>query len=185
MAEFKGDPATLHPDLQCPSWTSALNALGIEWRVSARPAPSGAHGRGAQHPWSDYRETDVIVALRSTTNKLPNKPASKLVNAWRAGVPAVLGAEPAFRELRCCDLDFIEARTAEDALHAVGRLQRDPHLYSAMVEHGLQRAHAFEVDAILASWVQAILRARQTPKRSRILTTTSIAMARLRPHTRR
>jgi hypothetical protein len=178
-AEFKGDPATLHRDLRGASWSSELDALGITWHISPRPSPSGTTTDRGPHPWSDYRRTDVIVAIRGETNKLHNKPASKLVNAWRAGVPAVLGPEPAFRELRCCDLDYIEAETAADALRALERLQIEPRLYSAMVEHGLRRARDFEVDVVRAAWVQAICRARQTPKRPRVLTIGSIRLSEL------
>ncbi len=174
-AEFKGDPTTLHPDLLDPSWRSALRELGIAWQVSPRPQRCSAPGLGA-HPWSDYRDTDVIVALRGDTTKLLNKPASKLVNAWSAGVPAVLSPDPAFTELRCCELDFLEAKTADDAIRALVRLRSEPDLYAAIVEHGFQRARSLDDDAVLAAWVGAICRARQVAPRSRALTIGAIAM---------
>ena len=71
---------------------------------------------------------------------LETKPASKLVNAWAAGVPAMLGPEPAYRELRSSPLDFLETPAAEAVLDAIDRLRGEPGLYAAMAENGLRRA---------------------------------------------
>jgi hypothetical protein len=47
--------------------------------------------------WHDYSTDDLVLAVRDLTEKdALVKPASKLVNAWIAGVPALLGPEPAF-----------------------------------------------------------------------------------------
>ena len=69
-----------------------------------------------ERPWWDYRDLDAILAVRDASPaKLRTKPASKLVNAWHAGCPALLGPEPAFEARRRSPLDFLVGR------HAGGR----------------------------------------------------------------
>jgi hypothetical protein len=84
------------------------------------------------------------------------KPGTKLYNAWLAGVPAVLGPEPAFRELRRHELDYLEVTSVEEALAAIDRLRSDPALYRAMVDHGRERARDFSVEAILDRWTDLL-----------------------------
>lgn len=109
--------------------------------------------------WHDYRNVDLVVGLRpaegirSTANWQATKPASKLVNAWHAGVPAILGDELAYREVLKSPLDYLAvAPRAEAVLHAVDRLSNDPGVYNAMVRNGRVRAQSFSNDRILGVW---------------------------------
>jgi hypothetical protein len=139
---FVGRSKNLHPDLARRSWSAEMGRLGLEWRIVDR--------RGE---WRDYREIDAIVALRqrSQTEYL-HKPANKLVNAWRAGVPAVLGFERAFRDERRGPLDYLEVRTPDEVSGALSRLRDDPALRSAMVENGLRRALEYRAPLIAEQW---------------------------------
>jgi hypothetical protein len=84
------------------------------------------------------------------------KPASKLTNAWAAGVPAILSPELPYRELRRSSLDYLEARSGAEALEAIDRLVSDPALYSAMVANGLERAREFHSDCLTGRWAEAL-----------------------------
>jgi len=97
------------------------------------------------------------LALRPAAMGLVrNKPAWKLFNAWLAGVPAVLGPESGYRELREGPLDYVEAATPDDALRALQRLHDEPAAYAAMVANGLRRGSAFTTQATLARWQQLL-----------------------------
>ena len=101
----------------------------------------------------DYGECDVAIAVRDLTESdYFAKPASKLVNAWHAGVPALLGPEPAYQALRTTPLDYIEITSPDDAIRAIVRLKKEPELYHQMVKNGLLRARQFPVDRIAARW---------------------------------
>jgi hypothetical protein len=103
--------------------------------------------------WNDYRNCDLVLAVRDATEEdLKIKPASKLVNAWLAGVPALLGPEPAFAALRRSPLDYFEVRTPQDVLQAVRRLLDEPGLYEAMALQGRRRGEEFTHPRIAAEW---------------------------------
>ncbi len=103
--------------------------------------------------WSDYSEADVLLALRQRSDLyLESKPPTKLMNAWMAGCPALLGPEPAYQELRKSELDYLEVDSPEDVIHALQRLRSNPALYQAMVENGRLRAEEFTADQTALRW---------------------------------
>jgi hypothetical protein len=151
---YKGFAANLHPDFRTPAWTGFLAQEGIEWVVDA-VAFDGRNRR--ELGWPDFRTVDLALAVRSAEKKQRrSKPATKLVNAWLAGVPALLGPELAFQELRRSELDYLEVASVAEAREAVLRLRRDPGLYRAMVENGLRRGAEFTHEALVALWAELL-----------------------------
>lgn len=122
-----------------------LEKIGLCWRMPSRDR------------WHDYSEADVIVALRPKKVNHLNKPATKLVNAWMAGVPAVLGEESAYQDLRKSELDYLEARDASEVLLQLKKLKRDPSLRSAMAKNGLLRSPEFSSDEVVGQWERFFL----------------------------
>lgn len=133
-----------------------LAGRGLVWVADAVPFADRATERDALD-WPDFRDVDLLVALRPPDRRLwTAKPATKLVNAWLAGVPAVLGPEVAYRELRRSPLDYLEAATVEEARDAVLRLSAAPDLYRAMVENGRARAAELSREAIAGRWIRLL-----------------------------
>lgn len=133
-----------------PGWMTsdafgaALARLGIRLDLSERQ-------------WNDYRDVDAVLSLRTESAlMLEHKPASKLTNAWLAGVPALLGDEPAFRALRRSELDYVAIGGADDALAAIAALRAHPERYRAMLEAGSARAAEFTREAIARRWLTLI-----------------------------
>jgi hypothetical protein len=112
----------------------------------------------SDHPiltsFHDYRAVDLVLAVRPGVTT--HKPASKLVNAWHAGVPALLSPDYPFEELRQDPLDYLAVRDVAEAEAAVLRLKREPGLYRAMIEHGRARAAQYTVASITARWAQLL-----------------------------
>jgi hypothetical protein len=103
--------------------------------------------------WTDCSDLDAILAVRQVSPfDLTIKPASKLINAWRAGCPALLGAEPAYQQIRTSPLDYFEIRSPDDAIAAIRRLRDEPGLMDQMIANGRRRAEEFSVDHIAARW---------------------------------
>ena len=80
-------------------------------------------------------------------------------------VPALLGPEPAYRELRTSSLDFLEAASAEAVLDSIDRLQQESGLYRRMTEHGAKRAQAFDVNMLTQKWISLLEEARERNRR--------------------
>lgn len=93
------------------------------------------------------------MAVRPADRSLhATKPASKLINAWLAGVPALLGAESACRALRRDPLDYLEVGDVAEAEAALRRLRDDPEWMAAMIENGHRRALEFRLEPLLEHW---------------------------------
>jgi hypothetical protein len=144
---FPGTPQNLHPGFRAQPWQDFLQARGLEFRCHY------ATPQGAPPAWQDYRDVDVMLAIRpSGAILVRNKPAWKLFNAWLAGVPAILGPESGYRDLREGPLDFIEATGPDDAMAAIDRLLSEPGLYAAMVDNGRTRGGAYTNTATVQAW---------------------------------
>lgn len=133
----------LASQLQDPTWQKQLEELGLKWHIVP------------PERWNDYREMDAIVAVRSFEYQGSYlwKPASKLINAWLAGVPAILGRESAFRNQRISDLDYIEVESVGEIISALKTLRDDSELRRAMVANGHQRSVDVQPQKITAHWV--------------------------------
>jgi hypothetical protein len=153
---FKGFAANLAAPFRSPAWAEALARRGLTWRADS-VAFAGLATDETALDWNDYSEVDLVVAVRPPRRRLwTSKPATKLVNAWRAGVPAVLGPEWAYRELRQGPLDYLEAASAEEALAAIDLLRESPDLYRDMALRGLERAEEVTVEKVTARWAEVL-----------------------------
>jgi hypothetical protein len=141
-AAFFGILDNLAAQLQQPQWEEQLSAMGLRWEVVKCDR------------WHDYSEVDVIVAVRSFdgSNTFDSKPASKLINAWHAGIPAILGRESAYRHECKSELDYIEVASTEEAIAALFRLKNDFNLRQEMVNNGKIRAQEMGNTQITFQW---------------------------------
>lgn len=112
--------------------------------------------------WNDYSEIDVIVAVRRKADNDKNsvasnlstskKPASKLINSWIAGVPAILSRDDAFLRLKKTENDFLEADNLNEIIIQLKKLRSDPKLFNNMIKNGIERSEVFYPQAIAKQW---------------------------------
>lgn len=144
---FKGHDYNLYAPFRTPEFLQQLHEMEISLVTATEKSGS------LFASWADYSEADVVLAVRNNTKyDIHLKPALKLINAWFAGCPALLGPEPAYQDLRQSNLDYIEVRTPEETIAALNYLQNHPEIYLAMVENGFRRAQEFTVNAIASQW---------------------------------
>lgn len=154
---FKGAGAECNTMFFSSEWSDFLAENGLQWVLDE----AGWHGATIREyrevAWNDYSDADLVIAIRKNQTILyDNKPASKLINAWLAGVPAILGPEVAYRELRRSEFDYIEASTLNEVMVAVVKLKNDPNLYNKMVENGRKRGADYSADVLVKKWSQLI-----------------------------
>lgn len=107
--------------------------------------------------FQNYADLDAVLAVRSFDgNPYAHKPATKLVNAWQAGVPAILGAESAYRAIRQSLLDFVEVTTVESCFAALEHLKRHPTLRQVMVANGQHRIRDWAEETVTQRWLQLL-----------------------------
>lgn len=139
---FVGRQENLDPCFLSPEFEDALEERGLRFICRS-------------DNWSDFRGIDIYLAIRSFPSAmLETKPPSKLVNAWHAGIPAVLKPEPAFEAIRRKSIDYLAAETMADALQAIDRIRGSVTLRREMIENGRQRAVEFTEDAIASRWMR-------------------------------
>jgi hypothetical protein len=139
---FFGLAENLAPELRDPDWAKKLSEMGLQWHLVSE-----------FDRWSDYSQVDAIVAVRTFTRQSYTwKPATKLYNAWHAGVPAILGYDSAFRAERQSDLDYLEVFSPKDVIAALRRLRDEPAFRQAMIENGQLRAQETTPVAMTARW---------------------------------
>jgi hypothetical protein len=132
--------------------------VNLDGRISGSDFQTLLNRRGLhlvqdERRWHDYREVDASVALRRIPQiEVCTKPASKLTNAWLAGVPAVVGDEPAYAELRKHPYDYLAVASPQEILGALERLRQKGE-YNKFREHARWRAQEFTREKTLQKWV--------------------------------
>lgn len=107
--------------------------------------------------FNDYSDIDCLVAIRSLDdNPHIHKPASKLVNCWAAGVPAILGPESAYRSSGNSSIDYIEVKTLDECVEALQLLKLNRELRHKMISNGRARWREFSDEAIVQLWLKLL-----------------------------
>lgn len=145
---FFGYDENLAPELKEPFWYEQINVLGLSWHVVSN-----------FRQFNDYSYVDAVLAVRSfkPQGQYNWKPASKLYNAWAAGVPAILGCESAFRAERKNEIDYLEVASLSDVILALKRLRDNKELRRAMVENGRVRTEETQPVRIVSRWRSFLL----------------------------
>lgn len=104
--------------------------------------------------WFDHRDVDVLIAVRDVPESvLLTKPASKLVNAWIAGVPIILGREPAYKAMRKSDYDYLEANNFEELIDCINALISDKVLYNQILKNAEVRKINYSCENVVKIWI--------------------------------
>jgi hypothetical protein len=105
----------------------------------------------------DLSEIDVLIGIRSFS-KFPydTKPASKLVNAWHAGIPFIGGFDSAFEQMGKPGKDYIQVSSIEEVQDAVLKLKNDPPFYQSIIEEGNAKAKRYNDDVTFNRWEEVL-----------------------------
>ena len=128
---FLGDPCNLAPELADPQFAKLLRQeTGATFET-----------RGAER-WHDFSDVDVVLAIRDFSSaKHLHKPATKLYNAWLAGVPLIAGSDSAFQAEGSIGEDYLIARSPEDCIRLLKRLHKQPSYRRRIVTSGQKKRH--------------------------------------------
>lgn len=141
-AAFFGDPSNLAPEIASGEFSARLEReTGVHLEM-----------RGADR-WHDFSDVDVVLAIRNFSRAAHlGKPATKLYNAWLAGVPLIGGHDSAFAAEGNPGTDYLVAGSPDECLSLIAGLKGSPASWSAIVAAGKIRADARSRDAVRAIW---------------------------------
>ncbi len=138
---YFGISHNLAREIKATSWSKQLEELGLNWQIIPK------------NRWHDYSNIDAIVAVRNFQQQdYTQKPATKLYNAWHAGVPAILGKESAFQSERKNEFDYFEVSSIDDAINVLKRLKDNPQLCQKVRENSQIRAQEVDPQNVLMQW---------------------------------
>ncbi len=139
---FFGENSNLAPELADRRWQRKLkDELGVNFIVC-----------GADR-WHDYSEADCVAAVRGFgRSAYLHKPATKLYNAWLAGVPFIGGTDSAYAADGVPGRNFLRAATADELFAHIRRLREEPALRDRLVAAGRIAGKNFTSEAILGRW---------------------------------
>lgn len=140
---FIGASKNLDPAFRTSEFREKVEDLGMKFSIVDDP-----------EKMSDFSTIDVVIAIRMLGGTIDHKPPQKLVNAWRAGVPSILGREVGFQELHDSDIDYLEVDSVNDVINALKRLQHDAAFRAEMIENGLKKAEHYSVEALQGRWAE-------------------------------
>ena len=139
---FIGDPKNLDEAFRTESFRAKVDELGMKFIIRSDP-----------DKMADFSDIDVVMAIRKIGQVISNKPPTKLINAWRGGVPSILGGEVGFREARENEYDYIEVDSVEDVVNALSRLKNDRGFRNEMIANAKRRAAPFSAEGQQQIWV--------------------------------
>ena len=155
---FFGEVQNLAPELRGPEFAAWCQQQGLQFTIPPREA------------WADYRAVDAVIAVRQFSNQWGafDKPATKLFNAWLAGVVPILGMESAYaaegqHRRNCCvvpDLAALKALLTE--------LRDDARLLKALLAAGTLAAQARGIAAVTDHWVNLLTQQVEPAARRRL-----------------
>ena len=158
---FFGDPKNLAAEFFSSSWQQQLKKeLFLELEI-----------RRADQ-WHDYSNVDAIIAIRDfSRSRQLHKPATKLYNAWLAGVPFIGGNDSAYQSDGQPGVDYLIAQSPKQVLEHLRKLKEDSTFRFRLIQNGFESGKKFNRPATLEHWkslVQEILpqRALQWQKKS-------------------
>ncbi len=123
-----------------------LAAAGVSFEPHFRP-----------EEWSDYSAVDAILAVRNVTPyDLSIKPATKLINAWKAGVLPLLGREPAYTQVGRPGVNYCEVSSAEDVIRAVHWAQDNPADAARVRQSGACAFQMYNDEQTIQRWVEIL-----------------------------
>ncbi|MBX9578553.1 MAG: hypothetical protein K2W97_08800 [Chthoniobacterales bacterium] len=139
---FFGDPKNLAAEFFSFSWQQHLKKeLSLEFEIR----------RAAQ--WHDYSNVDAIIAIRDfSRSRQLHKPATKLYNAWLAGVPFIGGNDSAYQSDGRPGVDYLVAQSPKQVLEHLRKLKVDAAFRSRLIQNGIESGEKFSRSATLERW---------------------------------
>lgn len=107
--------------------------------------------------WHYYSDADVVVAIRDfSRSRHFQKPATKLYNAWLAGVPFIGGRDAAYAAEGCPGKNYLVATSPKELLTHLKRLREEESFRQELIHHGFLAAATISQEATFGLWKKLV-----------------------------
>jgi hypothetical protein len=149
---IKANPGNVPAACTGDAWESFLDELGIDWALDVPTETDGS-----DQAWHDFHNIDSVVILRPDhQGEARHKPATRLINAWRAGVIPLANDEPGVRELAHDGDDAFIVRDGADLRRVIRMLAQDAPLRNRVFTRSRLRGAEFDPTKLTAAWAEAL-----------------------------
>jgi hypothetical protein len=137
-----------------PHFEGQLNEIGIDLRIDTEVEQPSR--------WHDFSDVDAVLCFRrflpgrDTDEEYLRKPATKLVNAWCAGVVPIVAPEAGYLELVDDGRDAIVAGDARSIVDALKQLRDNPDPVLRVIAAGQIKAERWATERVLDEWQQLL-----------------------------
>ena len=140
---FYGIAPNFPKDLLEPSFREKLKSEGIELKIITD-----------SDQWNDYSETDCVLAIRDFENKPHyNKPFSKIINSYLAGVPVIAGNESSSLYLKNgLGIGISIVTNPDECFNAIKQVKENYLSSLKRIIIDKDKLKEFQDEAILLSW---------------------------------
>lgn len=143
---YFGDTKNLAPELRSSDFQAEIyKTCGLQLSF-----------RGPER-WHDYSDIDAVLAVRDFSRALHlHKPATKLYNAWIAGVPLLTGQDSACEAEGTDGVDYLKITSPQDLLSKLKLLKNDPDFRNKITSSGQKKTASRNRDAVRQMWVELV-----------------------------
>jgi hypothetical protein len=106
--------------------------------------------------WNNFSKIDALVGVRDFEGRRhPEKPPTKLFNAWCAGVPFIGGMDCAYEQVGRPGVDYLQVSTHQQLIEAIAKLQ-DQQVWQYLVSEGAKASEAYGRGNTRATWINVL-----------------------------
>lgn len=149
---FMGLEKNLPPQFLAPSFSEKLKSMGLSLQVNTDP-----------RLWNDYSHADCVISVRDLNSKPHyNKPSSKVVNSFLAGVPVISGSESSaiyLKEKLNAPVEIVKSE--DEFIQAVLKIKSNYRHYLNAVEQTDRSLSSYHDESIGDEWCNTLSEIRQ------------------------
>lgn len=154
---IKKDHSLINRDVRIGFFGLVSNLVDVKQIIEKINQPTSFLVRDSSN-WNDYSDIDIAIGIRDFSYKKHiQKPATKLINAWKAQVPFIGGYDSAFNQVGTVDEDFLLAETENDLINAINRILNEQGLKEKLISNGSKKYLDYSDCSIFEKWSQLFL----------------------------
>ncbi len=111
--------------------------------------------------WNDYSHVDLAVGIRDFKGKHIHKPPTKLLNAWKAGVPFIGGGDSAYEQVGTNGFDYIRVQSKKELKEKIRYLMNSKEARHLLSMRGKESFSQYSDRSLVFEWEKLLFAERE------------------------